>query len=309
VDSILNQTYQNIEVILVNDGSTDKSLDIMNQYYINHPKVVYQYQKNAGLGAARNTGIELSSGEFLCFVDSDDWLRRDAIELMVNALEEDKSDIAICNMAYIFPDGTKRKRVPAIRQRECIDNVEALKQEMIGQKYKFHVPNKVCRRRLFVDNGIRFPEGKLYEDVATTYKLFLNKCKVSLVPEELYYYLQKRTGSITNTVSHKQFRDMFEALNFIICNPKIQAMGLRDVLQVLYVDNVISLANYIIPLYLKGNQWEDYYNLLNQDDNWYMMGDLWDNKELDVVKKIRGMLIRSHFPIYCKVLGSVKKVK
>lgn len=299
LNSLLNQTYKNIEIILIDDGSIDNSLKIINEEYISNTKIIYKYQKNAGLSAARNTGIKFSTGDYLCFVDGDDWLREDAIEVLMNVIEQDNSDIAIFNMAYIFLDGTRRKRTPSIEHHECIDNIEALRQEMLGKKYRFHAPNKICKRNIYIDNNIWFPVGKLYEDVATTYKLFLNKCRVSLVPEELYFYLQKRSGSITNSLSIKQFTDMFEALNGIINNELINMMNMNKEIQALYVDNIISLSNYIVPIYTSKKNWKEYYYLFHNDSNWNQMRSILKNKKISLLKRIKGFLITNFFPFYC----------
>lgn len=307
LDSVLNQTYQNIEIIIINDGSNDNTLNIINEKYVHHEKIFYYYQSNAGLGAARNKGIELCTGDYILFVDSDDWIREDTVELIVQTLQKDESDAVIFNMSYIFEDGIERKRTPLIMKSECVNNVEALKEEMIGNKFRFHAPNKVCRRSVYMENNIRFPVGKLYEDVATTYKVLLNVSKVSLISDKLYFYRQKRIGSITNSLNERQFVDMLDALDGIINNRELEELSFDEEIQALYVKNIISLSNYIYSAYFGKEDWMKFYEILLKDSNWKLMNNVLSNKYLTNVDKIRCILIKRNIKLYCHTLRLVKR--
>jgi len=305
IESIQNQTYSNIEIVVVNDGSQDISDRIIKAKQELDSRIMYFKQENAGLSAARNTGIKNSTGDYIVFVDADDWIREDAIEILLNASAEDKSDIVVFNMSYIYSDGTKRQNVPSINKRECIDNITGIKEELIGQKYKFHAPNKMFRRKLFIDGNVLFPVGKLYEDLATTYKLIAKAGRISLVPEELYYYLQKREGSITKSnISEKMFNDLFEAVNGVINFVKSNSWQMEDELQALFAENTISICNYIYKLNKDNKNF--YRNRLINEENWFLMNGVIRNPYMPVNRKLRAMLIRKAWPLYCQIMKEIR---
>lgn len=311
--SIINQTYTNLEIIIVNDGSLDHSENIIKEYISKDNRIKYIKRDNGGLGAARNTGIENATGKYIAFVDSDDWIAKCYVERFVEVLLKDKTDIAICEMAYIYVDDSLKARTPKIKKRCTISAEEALKREFIGKEYKFHAPNKFCKKELFDKGKIRFAEGKLYEDVMTTYKLFLEAKTVSLVPEALYYYLQSRSGSIMSTeIKLQRFTDMYLAIDDIISNSRIDKKDYKMELQALYIGNVISLVNYIYPIYGKVDKTilynyrtkiitDKYYNIYGKQ---YLI-----NKELSIISKLRMFMIRNFFDIYCWSMSIVKRGK
>lgn len=304
LDSLIGQSYSNIEIVIIIDGSTDNSEEIIRKDYKAEHRIRVINQKNAGLGAARNTGIKNANGEYLLFVDSDDWIEPNTVEILLKQIEIDKSDICIYNMNYIYSDGTVRMHIPKIQEKRCISAREALCCELLGTEYKFHVPNKFCKRKLFVDNNIQFPVGKLYEDLATTYKLFKQDVKVSLLPDELYYYLQKRDGSITtNKISEKMFNDLFEALHGIINYVQKLDWELDKEIQSVYVENVISISNYIVS---KSPESKVFYEKMKNDRDWYLMRRILQNKGIGFTKKIRGFLIYHCWSLYCWIIRTLK---
>lgn len=312
LDSLCRQTYTNIEIVVVDDGSPDRSGEIIKNYQRIDNRIKYIKRKNGGLGAARNTGIKESSGEFICFVDSDDWVSPNYVERFVETTEADGSDVVISNIRYVFEDGKEKSRTPRIFEHSIVNNREALALEFIGTHYKFHAPNKFCKKSIFTENNILFPEGKLYEDVFTTYKMLLSASRISLIPDVTYYYLQSRSGSIMNTELKKQrFVDMFEALDSILTNPQIKSLGLDDELQCLYVGNAISLVNYIYPMIGKAGRRKikEYEGWVKSDKNyWILATKIWKNAKLNVVSKIRAYMIRYCFIPYCTILKCAKTV-
>lgn len=309
--SIMNQSYQKLEIVVVNDGSSDHSEKIIVRLASEDSRIKYIKRENGGLGAARNTGLKNCTGEYVCFIDSDDWVSTDYVEKLITTAREDSSNIVICNMQYVFADGDVKKRTPYIDQNECIDAKEALKREFIGNQYKFHAPNKFCKTRIFTENNIHFPEGKLYEDVFTTYKMILAAESVSLINDKLYFYLQSRIGSIMNTeIKPQRFTDMYEALDQILSNSQIQALGIEQELQGLYVTNVISLVNYIYPLagIVKYGTIRKYYKYIIEDKYNYLLKNCRGNDTIDSVNKIRIFMIQHCFWIYCGLMKFGKRL-
>lgn len=309
--SVTNQSYKHLEIIIVNDGSTDNSEDIILNFQKKDKRIIYIKRKNGGLGAARNTGIEISSGKYICFVDSDDWIDLNYIKIMLQTAITDKSEIVICNMVYQYSDGTIKPRTPKILFHEIISPQEGIKRELIGKQYKFHMPNKFCKTDLFKKYHIIFPEGKIYEDVFTTYKLFLEATSISLISDDLYFYLQDRVGSIMNNkIEPLRISNMFEALDQIISNEIIVKMELNDELQLLYSTHVISLANYIYPLW--GNEPKnkllEYQKKITKNLHCNLLDLATKNNNINLMLRIRIFMIQNHFLFYCFLMKNIKKL-
>ena len=196
LDSLVSQTFVDVEFILVDDGSTDNSGVIADQYTDSRFRVFHT--ENRGLSAARNLGIEQARGEWLMFVDGDDWVEPGFCEIPYQAAICDEADVIIFH-AYNAKDGriTGRKSSAPI---EIINWVEAVKCGGVA------VWNKLYKRELF--DGIRFPVGRVFEDLAVTHKLLMKAKRIILIPDFLYYHVYRK-GSISNCLSVKNKKDAF----------------------------------------------------------------------------------------------------
>ena len=205
VDSILNQSYHNLEIVLVDDGSTDKSGVICDRYGAQNVNIKVIHQKYQGVSVARNTGIEASTGEWICFVDSDDYIDEKMLEIMLQTSFEDQSDMVICGFVRCDVEGHVIK-VKSF-ERQCIDSYQALERGMAESLFSV-VWSKLIRRRCL--GAIRFPKGKIYEDEFTTYRI-VDRCeKISLIDREFYHYTL-RSGSITQNSYSVKNLDAMEA--------------------------------------------------------------------------------------------------
>lgn len=183
LESVCGQSYENIEIIVVDDGSTDGSSKICDEFTKNDKRVKVFHRKNGGLSAARNFGISKAHGDFVALVDGDDWVQRNYAAEMVKALDE-KTDIVVCGYNNVVP------------KQEETSGKEAAVKLLIGQENLDIVAwNKLYRRSLFDD--IKYPDGEKHEDSLTTYKLLALARVVKYVPESLYMY-ETREGSIMN---------------------------------------------------------------------------------------------------------------
>ena len=193
--SVITQTYRNIEVILVDDGSTDRSGEICDRYAVEDTRVRVIHQVNGGLSVARNTGIDASSGEYITFIDGDDFISNSHIEKLYELMLEG-GDISACDCWLKYEDEKTVYRMPKAETVQSISAHTALK-EILYQKNisNFAAWGKLYRRRLFAD--VRYPVGRYYEDVGTTYKLFLRADRVVCSSYKTYYYVQ-RSGSIVH---------------------------------------------------------------------------------------------------------------
>ena len=211
LDSVLRQTYKNIEIIIIDDGSTDGSAEICEKYAKTDNRIVLIHQKNKGLSAARNVGIDMTHGELLAFIDSDDIVHPDYLKKMYIAMGEEDADIIICKVSkykrmQVVLGYNIGKQYPSIEQG-CYERTAALRALSDG-RINYAVWNKLYKRRLW--NSIRFPEGRVFEDIDTIYKIF-DLCQRVTVIDDSLYYNRLRLGSITNSVSQKSINDWFLA--------------------------------------------------------------------------------------------------
>ncbi|MBR5754904.1 MAG: glycosyltransferase family 2 protein [Erysipelotrichaceae bacterium] len=193
LNSVVNQTYDNIEIIVVIDGSEDGSEKICIEYAERDDRIILIKQENRGLSAARNTGLSYVTGEYIMFVDSDDYVEKDFCLLPLQRLKETDSDIVMFDNDMI---SSGKSEYPILNETEFVttDNIKLLRMNILGNINEA-VWNKIFKAELF--NDIRFPEGEVFEDIATLYKI-LEKCeRFSYLQKTLYHYI-KRDGSITD---------------------------------------------------------------------------------------------------------------
>ena len=204
IDSILSQTNPDLEVLLIDDGSTDGSSIIMDDYAAADSRVKMLHKENGGLSSARNYGLDRARGEYILFVDADDWIEPTACDLLMK--EAGRADLCVFGRSVDSPAG-KRKWMPADKP-EWIGPNEAIRRLVVEGTIRHAVWDKLYRRELFDD--IRFPEGYNYEDLRITYKLLQQAQNIVLIPDVLYHHVQY-DGSISNTQSAKNRLDYWTA--------------------------------------------------------------------------------------------------
>lgn len=205
LDSVVSQTIKDIEIICVNDGSTDGSLDILNEYCSNDDRFVIVNQNNQGLSVARNNGLNSASGDYIAFIDSDDYLlNNDYFEKLYNACEKYSADIAVAGI--IRGNNKKTKELLKIEKEEVVtDYVEKLR--ICDVPDSNYVWNKLYKCKSLISTGITFPVGKYYEDLYYTHKVLFYTGKLVSVPNISIFY-RKRQGSIIKTKNPKAEIDM-----------------------------------------------------------------------------------------------------
>lgn len=208
VNSILNQTFKNFEIILVDDGSTDATRDICDFYAYRFPTIKVIHKENGGLSDARNVGIENAVGEYICFIDSDDSVHPDYLRILFEMIESTDADISVCsyrevNEPCLIYDNITESEVISY------SGAEAVRELILSDRMMNYAWNKLYRRLLFLD--IKYPVGKRWEDIGTTYKLFDESKKVVYTSSQLYFYL-RRTGSITASKNIFNSLDQYELL-------------------------------------------------------------------------------------------------
>ncbi len=192
IESLISQSYRNIEIIIVDDGSTDNSGKICDKYRERDSRVKVIHKPNGGLADARNTGLDKAKGGYIAFVDSDDWVAADYINEMYKVLVLNDSDIAVCKFQRVSQNRVmshKSNEIQKVYIRE-----EAVKQ-LLYQKISTSVWGKLYKNDLW--NGVRFPVQRLYEDVEPSYFIF-NKCKKVVCINRILYFYYLRNNSIVN---------------------------------------------------------------------------------------------------------------
>ncbi len=207
IASVVGQTYQNLQIILVDDGSTDRSPAICDGWKERDPRITVIHQPNGGLSRARNAGVNLVTGEFIGFVDSDDWIEQNTIEYLLQACIENKADISCCGYYRVYVDHIISHSLTDIQK--IYEGEEILYSSMRGEGDEHIVWNKLWRRELF-DDDCKFPAGMNFEDVATTWKIFRKCHREVCIPNLLIHHIIRK-GSICNTKSMKNFVDRWIA--------------------------------------------------------------------------------------------------
>lgn len=205
--SLLRQTYEDIEIILVDDGSLDASGKICDQYAALDPRVRVIHKKSSGPSDARNAGLAMARGEYIGFMDSDDFISCDMFAFMKDLLEKNNADIAICGHVKTLPRGRSLPHNPS--KKVIVMNSEKAIQKMLQfGYYESFVWNKLFRREIL--DGITFPSGHLYEDLYTTYKM-LDRAEKIVYSKEIKYYYRQRSGSIIHTTFNAKYFDYVQA--------------------------------------------------------------------------------------------------
>lgn len=196
LDSVFAQTFKDFEVIIVNDGSTDSSLEIIKEYSKNYSNMVVINQENQGQGIARNNALKVAKGEYIAFLDSDDFLEPDFLEVLYNTAVDNNADIACCSFKLNYEKGF-HELFMAFTPRKCsvISSDEALKKLILDITIHHFLWNKIYKRSLFTENSITFYD-MFFEDIATCPKLFYYANKVAITNKCLYNYRRHKKSTI-----------------------------------------------------------------------------------------------------------------
>lgn len=230
VDSITSQSFSNLEIIIVDDGSTDDSGKIADELQQNDGRIRVFHKPNGGLSSARNFGIDVAKGRYLAFVDSDDYLEHDFLKELYCELKYNNAEISICGVNYVLENG-KRYEKHNKGKRIKMNFREAFQDMCCGNNFDMAVWNKLFDASLF--SNIRFPVGKLSEDYYILYKLIEKANVISFTPLHLYNYLQRK-NSISNNKKinfdflyaaleqleyiEKKYKELYEYALFATCS-------------------------------------------------------------------------------------------
>lgn len=241
LESLIHQSAQiNYEIIAVNDGSTDTSLKILEEYEKKCSFLKVITQKNGGLSAARNTGIHAARGEYIGFIDSDDFVSKDYIEKMIGMAQQEKSDLVVCDIEFYWGKNNQRNYI--MPGMNCnYDHLPLGKRGIVSPLFAW---NKIYRKEFFLKQDILYQVGTWYEDLEVSTFLFAKAEKISYVNEVLIYYRQ-REDSIMSTKSNR-CTEIFNVLDRIYnrFNDYNLLQDYQEELCYLFIENLLLYGQY-----------------------------------------------------------------
>ena len=292
VDSIINQTYKNLEIILVDDGSTDSSGKIADEYKKIDERIKVIHKKNGGLADARNAGIKIATGKYIAFVDSDDWIDCDAYRFSIELLEKSESDMLVFLAISCYSD--LNILIHNDNSYQVIYNNEIFNYwNIIGRG----VCDKIFLKKYWDD--IQFPTGKTSEDIFVIYKL-MAKSKKTILLSNTYYYYRQRLGSISknNDVRFDSYEAYNNAKDFI----KENYPQSFDKFMINYVTNLMGIYNSIV-LYDDSNKFKSIFKKRIIQNRKYIYCS-----NVKIIKKIQ-LFILIAFPRLYKIIMKIKNNK
>lgn len=262
LDSVINQTYKNLEIILIDDGSTDNSSEICDEYARNDERIVVIHKENKGVSSARNKGIEIATGDFIGFVDSDDYIEPDMYEKLVSMITSDDIDIATSGYYKDFSD----RKVPMKNEGEvpiypvCVKDF--LKYVYIRDKYQNvagYIVTKIIRTTVLKKNNILFDEKLLIgEDVLFMAEVFMKSRKIMYTEKHLYHYFQN------NASAYHNYRVRIDSMGSLAAYERIAELFSENNVDKNIIDYVKRFLVYHASLLLKMSYENDYLHKVDE---------------------------------------------
>ena len=300
INSILDQTYQNIEIILVDDGGKDKCPMICDEYVKIDQRVKVIHQENRGLSGARNVGIEMAKGEYLIFVDSDDTIEKTLVKDLYECAKKNNTPIAICGRRYVFEDGTIICKQP--------DNIEKTFdfKDAIIEMNKFDLFDMSAWAKIYkhdIFEKIRFPEGKLSEDYFIMYKLIELSGKVSYISKPLYNYMQRDNSISRNkNINH----DFIEAAKKQLEDLEDKYPDLKETLHIAYASANLTVLDFYIKNEVKcpKEKIREFRNVVKENIIYIK-----SNKNIKITKKFQFYIFLLNYTLYKVIFKIFRKIR
>ena len=213
VDSIVNQTYSNLEIILVDDGSTDGSSELCDEIAMKDSRIKVIHKENGGLSSARNAGIRVCKGDYIGFVDSDDWVEKDMYQCLLEANENNQTGICCAGRYDVYDIDTNKTIGLNPYKNEVITSEIALAKLLTWDTIDSSACDKLFLKELF--SSVMFPEGRISEDVAIMYKLFDNAKRISLISKPLYNYFHHNNTITTKAFNSGKLHSLDNSVNIL----------------------------------------------------------------------------------------------
>ncbi len=241
LDSLVHQTLEDIEIIIVNDGSTDNSQAIINKYVKSYPRKIKSLSKeNGGLGDARNFGVPYATGEFIGFIDSDDYVDLDLYEKLYNIAIAENSEISVCDID-VFNDLNK-KTLYVMNGLNLKDDLSQIQSALLSPLYSW---NKIYNRSFFLKQNLKYPTREWYEDIPVTIPLFLSSRNISYV-SSVYVHYRQREGSIMQSTNDPRLKDIFLSIQKLDENIALikNSNNFLDEIEYLHVEHLVLYGGF-----------------------------------------------------------------
>ncbi len=291
LDSVINQTFRDIEIICINDGSTDNSLNILEEYKRIDKRIKIIHQKNKGMSVARNNGMKIAKGKYICFVDSDDWVDKKMCELFYLISKKNNLDILVGGSNLIYERRVLRKIVKT-DSRYSLSNLKTFDNEIfywknINNLFQINlcVWGKLYKKDFLKKINISFPEGMFHEDYLFYLKTILLANKIGLLRNNLYNYRKLRKGAITYKIKDKNLMDIIKIME--MCKEFLVEKGFWDELKKEFIE-------------FKFDTFDNFYkSTKHKRKMFYLMKkslskEEFDNLEIPAVKKIYFSFLNSN---------------
>lgn len=295
LDSLVNQTLKDIEIIIVNDGSEDNSENIVREYMKEYKNIVLINQKNSGQAIARNEAIKVAKGEFVCFVDSDDWIDKDMCKTLY---KHNENDIVYCNYIWYY-EGGNYSIASNIYDGICDEKA----------KYIFNNAGpcyKIIRRSLIIENKLFFPEGIIYEDSAVMPVLALYTNKIKYINEPLYYYFQRNGSTMNVEKFSNKLLDVYKAMEVLEDNFKKadKENAYSQELEYLFVQYYLIAAGMRFLKFNKYTELDKISNIMKEKYPKYK-----NNKYYNLLTKKEKIISELIYTKHCRLLKFLMKIK
>ena len=259
LDSIINQTYENKEIIIIDDASTDNTLLEIEKYHDNDCIKIIKNKENKGQAYSRNKAIKIASGDYIGFIDSDDYVEEEYYEKLINSLNDEESDIAICDIKMIN-DNNKSEEI----HKGCNGKISTT--NIINNGIAASPCNKLFKKELIIKYP--FIEGRINEDIAAIIPAIVQAKKISYVPNNYYYYIQRKNSTQNSNFNDKRF-DIFYTVDECLNRIK-DTENYKDISQAIIYNQLIALLLYIFPKIKDSKQrkhyLKKYYELIKKYD-------------------------------------------
>ncbi len=206
MESVLTQNYRNLDIILVDDGSTDSSSDMCEMYVKKDSRVSVIHKENGGLSSARNAGLKKAKGEYIAFVDSDDYVKTEYLSTLYSYLVHDKTDLVICRVKKVFSEQDYRESIGSRYEHLVYDHDTAVK-NMVGMRMPIYAPGKLYKAEYA--KRITFPEGRLYEDINYNWQYQAMINKVTYLSCDPYFYRQRKGSIVNQKFKHQRMDQLY----------------------------------------------------------------------------------------------------
>lgn len=300
VESIIRQSYKNLEIILVDDGSPDRCPEICDAYAHKDSRIIVVHKKNGGLSDARNVGMRIASGDIISFVDSDDWIEETMVEDTVRTMEDTRTDIVLFG-AYVT-DGKNTSTAFTSGKCTVMDSGSAIELAVNNSKISSHAWDKLYRRKVW--DNLEFPVGKLYEDVFVMHNVFKKADSIAFLDRPYYYYYQ-RPGSIISNRTLQSYRDLIEGTLKRLDDLSDYPDTITDWVRYGIIRENVDLFRILATLNCKDQELIEEYRALFEkyDPNGTLRKRLPGNMQLDC------KLIEKSPDLYMKVRRNLNKMK